>query len=323
MANEELSVDDQISSAFAEFAGEPAAAAGTKTPEEIAAETAAATAASAATKTPEEIAAETEAARVAAEAAASTKTPEEIAAEAEATRVAAEAAAAETAAAALKQTPAEDPKIADLQRQLEELRAAQPKPAAEAPVDIYTADEKTVLAKYKEDWPDIAAAEALARRAESRELVSYVFQQVESKYAPALEYVNNRSGHDQYSDIVALVPDYDAVRDKTLAWVATQPDWLKAAYTKVAEDGTPAEVAGLINLYKKENNIAAPAPTPTPAPVPAAPVVAAITPAAKAAAAKLTVVKSGRSEAGTATEDPCDSAFAGYAEVEEKRLSRK
>ena len=307
----------EIANAFAEFAGESAAV---KTSEEIAAEAAAA---ASATKTPEEIAAE------AAAAAPAAKTPEELAAEAAAAapaaktpeEIAAEADAAKTATDALAAKPtAEDPRIAAMQ---EQIAALQPKEAPAAPVEIYTPDEKAALAKYTEDWPDIAKAEALARRAEYRELVAYVFQQVESKYAPALDYVKNRGEHDQYSDLIALVPDYDAVRDKTLAWVDTQPTWLKSAYTKVTSEGTPEEVAGLIALYKKENGIAQVAAAPVIPAAPATPAAPAIAPAAKAAAAKLTVVKTGRSEAGTATEDTFDSAFAAYAAEEDKRLSNR
>lgn len=319
--------DLEISSAFAEFTADPDTAPAAKTPEEIAAETAAAAAPAA--KTPEEIAAE--AAAVAAPAA---KTPEEIVAEtaaaetaaaettaaetAAAETAAAETAAAETAARALSAKAVEDPRIAEMQAQIDALK---PKAAAEQPQEIYTPEEKIALAKYTEDWPDIAQAEALTRRAEYRELVSYVFQQMNAKFAPALEYAQNRGAHDQYSDIKALVPDYDTVRDKTLAWVDTQPTWLKDAYSKVANEGTPEEVAGLIALYRKE--IGAPAqiaPVAIAAPAAVAP---AITPAAKAVAAKLSIVKSGKSDAGTAAEDTFETAFAAYAADEDKRLSRK
>jgi hypothetical protein len=293
--------------------GAAASAPATKTPEEIAAEAEAAKLAAApapAAKPPEEIAAEAEAAKLAAAPAPVAKTPEEIAAEAEAAKLAA-------APASATKMPEEDPRIAALQAQID---ALQPKPVAPAPAEVYTAEEKTFLSEYAENWPDIAKAEALTRRAEYRGLVEYIFQQVEAKYAPALDYTQNRGVQDQYSAIKSLVPDYDAVRDKTLAWVDTQPAWLKAAYTKVASEGTPEEVAGLIGLYKKEQGIAI-APAIAPAIVPA--IAPAITPAAKAAAVKLTLVKTGRSESGAGSEDSPEVSFAAYAEEEEKRLFRK
>lgn len=227
--------------------------------------------------------------------------------------------------------PADDPRIAELYAQIEALK---PKEQPAPPAPIYTADEEAVLKKYTEDWPDIAKAEALVRRAEYQELVQHVFkefrqelQKVHDEYTPVMEYVSNRSGEDQYANIVKLVPDYDAVRDKALAWIETQPDWLKSAYTRVADAGTPAEVAALIGRFKKETSYAAPAAVApaAPAPAPVAPVAAApaLSPAAKQAAAKLTVVKTGRSEAGTATEETFENAFSAYAAEEEKRLSRK
>ena len=298
--------DLEIANAFAEFAADPAPKS-TAAAEPAAAESAAAESAAAEPAAAEPAAAEPAAAEPAA--------VEPAAAE----PAAVEPAAAEPAAVEPAVT-VEDPRIAAMQ---EQIAALQPKEAPAAPVEIYTPDEKAALAKYTEDWPDIAKAEALARRAEYRELVAYVFQQVESKYAPALDYVQNRGEHDQYSDIKALVPDYDAVRDKTLAWVDTQPTWLKSAYTKVASEGTPEEVAGLIALYKKETGVAQVAAALVIPAAPAAPAAPAIAPAAKAAAAKLTVVKTGRSEAGTATEDTFDSAFAAYAAEEDKRLSNR
>jgi len=217
--------------------------------------------------------------------------------------------------------PAENAEYAALRAEFEALKAAQPKvePAPAAP--LFSADETAALAKYQEDWPDIAKGEALLRRAEYRDLVGYIFQQVEQRYAPALDYMNSRSGHDQYSDITALVPDYDAVRDKAIAWVDTQPAWLKATLQKVTSDGSPEEVAGLIAMYKKETGYAVPV---TPLIVaPAAKAAPVLPPAAKKAAVSLAAVKSGRSEQGTAEEDDFDSAFAKYAEAEDKRLAHK
>lgn len=228
-------------------------------------------------------------------------------------------------------TAADKAEYGAMRAEIDALKQAQEKlatPAVEAkPVQVYSTDEQAVLTKYNEDWPDIAKAEALVRRAEYRELVAYVFQQMESKYAPALDYVDKRSGKDQYSDIVKLVPDYDAVRDKTLAWAATQPAYLKAAYEKVTTDGSPEDVADLISRFKKETaykDTAVVSSTITP-PVIVAPVVApALSAAAKKAAEALAVVKTGRSEQTVATDDnDFDSAFAKYAEEEDKQRTRK
>jgi hypothetical protein len=133
---------------------------------------------------------------------------------------------------------------------------------------------------------------------------------------------------------VKLVSDYDDVRDKALAWVDSQPDYLKAAYKQVTDGGSPEEVADLITRFKKETNYVSPeAPTPpattgaaastTPA-VPAKPAAPALPAAATKAAAKLAVVKTGRTEqeSGTSDED-FDGAFAKYAASEDKQNTRR
>jgi len=238
--------------------------------------------------------------------------------------------------------PVVDPAIAALQAEIAALKAAQPAPAAAAPSPepapaapppVYTDAEAATIAKYKEDWPDIQAGEALVRRAEYRELVTYVFAQVRQELAPLQAFTQTQSGRTQYGDLVALVPDYDTVRDKTLEWIAAQPAYLKTAYQSVADNGTPSDVADLINRFKKETGYVAPtqsAPAASAAPAATAPAAAvpaakpapaksaaALPAAAAAAAANLRVVKSGRTEPGTAAADPddFDAAFAEFSKA--------
>ncbi len=224
-------------------------------------------------------------------------------------------------AAVPDRTTALETQIAELKAQLTGLKpaeAAPPPVAAPAPAaPVYTADEQATLTKYETDWPDIAAGEALKRRAEYREIVSYVFDQVNKSVAPALEFFQRQSGRTQYQDLVELVPDYDDVRDKTLAWIDTQPAMIKKAYHDVANNGTPADVAHLIDQFKKTTGYVSPAvATPAAAAAPVVPAAKALPPAAAAAVAALRVVKSGRSEpVQTADPDDFDSAFAEFSKV--------
>lgn len=320
--------DADFTAAFAEFSPEEGAAAPiVKTPEEIAAEEAA-KAAAAPVKTPEEIAAEEAAAKAAA---APAKTPEEI--------------AAEEAAAKAAAGPDWQSEIDQLKQNLAAERAAreaaaaeaakpEPKPAVELP--LYTADEQAVLTKYQEDWPDVSKAEALMRRAEYKDLVGYIFQQVRAELAPLQDFVSTQAPRTQYSEITKLVPDYDDVRDKTLEWVDSQPAYLKAAYKNVTDNGSPEEVADLINRFKKETSYVPPAApaspalpaagaaTPTTPAVPAKPAAPALPAAATKAAAKLAVVKTGRTEQESGTsDDDFDGAFAKYAASEDKQNTRR
>ena len=316
--------DADFTAAFAEFSPEEGAAAPVvKTPEEIAAEAAAA--AAPVVKTPEEIAAE-----AAAAAAPVVKTPEEIAAE----EAAAKAAAPDwqTEIAQLKTNLAAERAA----REAAAAEAVKPAPATVKELPLYTADEQAVLTKYQEDWPDVSKAEALMRRAEYKDLVGYIFQQVRAELAPLQDFVSTQAPRTQYSEIVKLVSDYDDVRDKALAWVDSQPDYLKAAYKQVTDGGSPEEVADLINRFKKETNYASPAvpaspatspsgaATFTPPAAPAKPAAPALPAAATKAAAKLAVVKTGRTEQESGTsDDDFDGAFAKYAASEDKQNTRR
>jgi hypothetical protein len=233
------------------------------------------------------------------------------------------------------ETPPETPpaapdyaaEIAALKSQLEALKTAPQTPAPAAPAaapaeppPLYAKDEQDFLTKYHEDWPDIAKGEMLQRRAEYRDLVKYVFDQVAATYGPVAEYMQTRSGKEQYSDIKGLVPDYDQVRDATIAWAKSQPAYLASAYDKVISEGSAEDVADLITRFKKETNYTAPAAS-TPAATPAVPakgavpVQATLPEKARQAAAALRVVSSKRSESTSGGADPNDfeAAFAEFA----------
>jgi hypothetical protein len=226
--------------------------------------------------------------------------------------------------------------LAALKKQVAPAEGARP----EAP-PLYTSDEQAVIDGYLKEWPDVAKGEALMRRAEYSQLIKYVFEQ----FAPRLEALEtsqtSTSTRTQYQDIVSLVPDYDSVRDATLAWIETQPGYLKSAYQKVAEEGSPQDVADLITRFKKETGYvakrdgaaapAAAAPTQgagaatagaagaqaggtQAAGASAGAVPASLPAAAQAAAAALKPVKTTRSEPVSAPDpNDFDAAFKEYA----------
>lgn len=193
-----------------------------------------------------------------------------------------------------------------------------PAPAAEPDKPLYTAEEQAAISAYEKDWPEIKVAEQLVRRAEYNFLVDHIFTQITSRYDHLLEFAESVSTDTQYAKIVELVPDYPSVRDATLAWVDKQPAYLKDAYTKVVTSGSPNDVADLIGRFKKETNYQAPAAAipAASAATPAAPATGMLeaTPAAKKAAAALTIVPSVRSEQ-VAGPDPndFDSAFREFS----------
>lgn len=174
----------------------------------------------------------------------------------------------------------------------------------------YTDDEAKFLQDYEKDWPDVAKAEALRRRAEYRDLVGYVFQEVAKEIMPMMDMVRTVSERTHLSDLQSSVSDYDVVRDKVIEWANAQPPYLRAAYNHVIQQGTVDEVVDLIDRYKQATGsvqrTAAPASRKMETELPTA---------TKQAAAALAPVSSKRS-AVIAGQDPNDfeSAFASFAD---------
>jgi hypothetical protein len=193
----------------------------------------------------------------------------------------------------VRETPAPQPQV---QRQ--------PAPQAQP---LFTAAEQAELAAYEKDWPDVAKAEALRRRAEYHQLIQYVFDQVGQRLAPLEQVTMGGAERSHLNDIYSLVPDYDAVRDPVLAWVDQQPAYLKAAYQSVARSGTPMEVADLIGRYRQANGAPAPQAAPAAQTAPA--------PQVRRAAAALAPVKSARSGVTDSQPDDFDGAFAAFAKA--------
>jgi hypothetical protein len=200
--------------------------------------------------------------------------------------------------------------------------------AAEAP-PLYTPEEQTAISEYEKNWPDVAQAETLKRRAEYSDLLKYVFGQVQSQLAPLQQQLGQVGNTLHLGEVKALVPDYNENLEADVGkWVEEQPTYLQSAYKQVMQQGTSEEVADLIGRYRAATGTAAPAPTPAPTPAPAgtapaaAPAAAApaaktgteLSQAAKQAVASLAPVGSERTQA-PAGEDPQDysSAFARYA----------
>jgi len=174
----------------------------------------------------------------------------------------------------------------------------------------YSEEETKFLQDYEKDWPDVAKAEALRRRAEYRDLVGYVFQEVAKEIMPVMDMVRTLSERTHLSDLHNTVEDYDSVRDKVIDWVGKQPSYLQAAYNHVIKQGTVDEVADLINRYKQETGT-----TTRTAPSASRKTETELPTATKQAAAALAPVSSKRS-AIIAGQDPNDfeSAFSSFAD---------
>jgi len=171
-------------------------------------------------------------------------------------------------------------------------------------------DEKAVLDSYDKDWGDVSKAESIRRKADIFNAVSYVFAQMRQHIEPKLQQFSEVS--EQITSQLALQElrrenqDYDSIYDAVTAWVDTLPAPFRAGAKQVMEGGTTEDVNALIKEYKKAHPTSAAA---TPA-IPAAPGgrqgTANLSPAAKQAAQRLSVVGSKRSTQRGAAIDPND-----------------
>ena len=182
-------------------------------------------------------------------------------------------------------------------------------PAPEAP-PLFSQEEVGVIQQYAKDWPDVARAEALLRRAEAQQMLGYIFSEFAKEMRPILSQVGTLAERTHINDLHNVVVDYDDVRDKVVEWAQKQPAYLQPAYRHVIERGTVDEVKDLIDRYKQSTGVQIAAPT---APQ-AKKSVTELPVGVKKAAASLAPVSSKRS-AVIQSEDPGDfeSAFANAA----------
>lgn len=187
-------------------------------------------------------------------------------------------------------------------------KTEEPTPQEPAPAPIYTEEEQAVLAQYEKDYPDIARAGKLERRAEYQQIVRYVFGEIAKELMPLREVVQTVGTRLHLQDLTTAVgDDYDLIREKVIDWANNQPAYLQAAYRQVIEHGTAEEVADLVGRYRQENGVAKPTASSTP---PAT----ELPPATKQAAASLAPVSTKRTTpAATAEPAGFDDAFERFA----------
>jgi len=192
-------------------------------------------------------------------------------------------------------------------------------PAAGEPEQqpLYTQDEIGALSEYEKNWPDVAQAETLKRRAEYHDLMKFVFGEVAKYTQPLFEQMRTVGNTLHMGELKQAVPDYSEALEADVAkWIDTQPGYLQNGMKQVMQQGTSDEVADLIGRYRvASGTVTAPAAPAAQAPTaPGKPAKTELSSAAKQAAESLAPVSGDRSQI-PAGEDPDDfvSAFARYA----------
>lgn len=248
------------------------------------------------------------------------ETPEQAAAATAAAAAAAEAAKTTPAAPAAAPAAGDDP-VARLAELLGERITAQPpnaqtqdrgppQPPAFAP------EEAQALQAFYTEWPEIARAQELVVRNAVRQTADHVFKEVARVMGPRMAMLERLADNQQFDYLDRRIPDYTTIQDKVAAWVGTQPDYLREAYTSVMDRGTPEQVENLIGRFRQETGTAAPA---IAQPGGAAPSLvdpnAGLSPAAKKAVVALAPVTSKRTGPTAVAPTTFDDAFAEYAKV--------
>ena len=201
----------------------------------------------------------------------------------------------------------------------------QPQPQfQQPPVSPFSAEERTVLQQFYNDFPEVAKAAAIERRAEYQALTAHIFNQVGAYFGPRMALLEQLADTTAYQQLHTNVPDYDDTRDKVIDWVKTQPAYLQAAYNHVIANGTVDEIGDLFDRYRQATGATSPQPNagiaPQPqagrqAPQPSAVKAPELSPAAKQAAARLAPVTSKRSAPTQQSPLDFESAFDQFAKA--------
>lgn len=120
-----------------------------------------------------------------------------------------------------------------------------------------TAEEVTALAKFKEDFPNEAAAVEARLKSVDRDINARVYQAVQA----VLAHVNGRltpveTGTAQMTRAAHLNalhtahPDYDVVVAKIPDWIKTQPKLLQPTLQAAYDEGDTQSVLDLVGMYK-------------------------------------------------------------------------
>lgn len=177
---------------------------------------------------------------------------------------------------------------------------------------LFSGDEAKFLTEFTTEWPDVARALDIRQRVLSNQIVAHIFTEVAKSLGPRLQMLEGLVDNQHANDLHTIIPDYDDVRDKVLAWVGVQPSYLKAAYERVTTEGTVDEVKDLIDRYRRDTGVAE-KPNTSVAP---AKTVTELSGTAKKAAAALAPVGSKRTAAVSATApEDFDGAFAQFANL--------
>ena len=146
-------------------------------------------------------------------------------------------------------------KLEELTRKLEKGgdQDQEPEQAQEQP--LYSEEEQRVLEEFQAEWPEVSQGIELMFRKQKQQLLQDVQQQFEPLVVPAYEMAQQMQGDQHYNKLVEAHPDYDTIHADVVGWIEQQPEYLKNAFTHVAQEGSTQDVIDMISRFKAETGV--------------------------------------------------------------------
>jgi hypothetical protein len=125
-----------------------------------------------------------------------------------------------------------------------------------------TEAQDDLLKEFKEQYPDMAALLTPAIQKMIDAGVDVRTAEMKKQFTDALAPIQQSTQDTQvdkhFEAITGAVPDFEALRDSgdVEKWIDTQPSYVKAAATRVLNEGTAAEVIELFKSYKDAQPVA-------------------------------------------------------------------
>jgi hypothetical protein len=120
---------------------------------------------------------------------------------------------------------------------------------------IYSEEEQRVLEEFQAEWPEVSQGIELMFRKQKQQLMQEVRQQFEPLVVPAYEMAQQMQGDQHYNQLVEAHPDYDTIHADVIGWIEKQPEYLKNAFTHVAQEGSTQDVIDMISRFKAETGV--------------------------------------------------------------------
>lgn len=149
--------------------------------------------------------------------------------------------------------------LAAIQAERDDLQAKMAEAAKQDEDTGTTQATDELLASFKEDYPEFYAVLQRETAAVSQALLSRIDAlekmtgQLTGQLAPVIEKSQTDAVTDHLNTIRSGVEGYDQIvaqSDKVHAWLETQPEAVRAAYSEILDQGSAKDVIAVLNTFK-------------------------------------------------------------------------